>query len=169
MGCANGSTLQSKATDCLDLGNLPIPAQTCHKFEEVNLPLVSVPKLCTYDYTVWFGPTTISVTKNGQTVLTRTKDPTRNFYMVLLHDTVRERPRRPHIEPPATATNAYDITRTAQQLAFLHVSAGYPTRTTFLRAIQHNYFFGWPHLTLPQATQLLQKPVHIAHGHMHII
>ena len=64
-----------------------------------------------------------------------TKDPTRNLYMVPLHDTVKEHPRRPHIEPTVTAANAYDITRTAQQLAFLHVSADFPTCTTFLHAI----------------------------------
>ena len=69
-----------------------------------------------------------------------------------------------------TAANAYDLTLTTQQLvAFLHARAGYPTRTTFLCAIQRNYFLGWPHLTLPQAARLLQKSVHTVNGHMHMI
>ena len=127
--------MQSKATDCLALCNLPPTARTCHKFYEAHLPLLSVPKLCVYGCKVQFGPTTVNVTNNEQFVLTGTKDPTRNLYTVPLHDTVKEHPRRPHIEPTVTAANAYDITRTAQQLAFLHASAGYPTRTTFCCAI----------------------------------
>ena len=51
----------------------------------------------------------------------------------------------------AAAGNAYDLTRTMQQLTFLHASAGYPTQTTFLRAIRPKYFLGWPHLTLRRA------------------
>ena len=134
--------MQSKAIDCLDLCNLPITAQTCHKFEEVHLPLASVPKLCAHGCKVHFVPTTVHVTKNGQTILTGTKDPSRNLYMVLLHDTVKERPHQTRIAPSATAANAYELTQTAQQLAFLHASAGYPTRTTFLCAILRNYFLG---------------------------
>ena len=66
VGCANGSTMQSKATDCLALHNLPLTAQTCHKFdEEVHLPLVSVPKLCAHGCKVQFGPATVDVTNNG--------------------------------------------------------------------------------------------------------
>ena len=168
VGCANGSTMQSKATDCLDPGNLPIPARTCHKFKEVHLPLVSVPKLCAHGCKVHFGPTAIHITKNEQVLLSGTKDPTHNLCMVPLHDTMTGWPRCPHIVPPATAANAYNLTRTTQQLAFLYASTGYPTRTTFLRAIHCNYFPRWPHLTLLRAARLLQKSVHTANGHIHM-
>ena len=56
-----------------------------------------------------------------------------------------------------------------QQLAFLHASTGYPTRTTFLRAICCTYFLGWPHLMLPRAARLLQKSVHLAKRHMRML
>ena len=142
VGCANGSTMQFKATDCLDLGNLPCEACTCHKFEEVHLPLALVPKLCAHGCTVHFGPAAVHVTKNGQVILSGTKDPARNLHMVPLQDTIKSQPRHPNIVTSATAANAYDLTRTTQQLAFLHASAGYPTRTTFLRAICRNFFLG---------------------------
>ena len=45
VGCANGGTMQAKATDCLNLRNLPHEARTCHKFDEVHLPFVSVPRM----------------------------------------------------------------------------------------------------------------------------
>ena len=81
--------MQSKATDCVDLGNLPITAQTCHKFEEVHLPLLSIPKLCAHGCKVHFGQAAVHVTKNGKLILAGTKDPTRNLYMVLLYDTMK--------------------------------------------------------------------------------
>ena len=45
---ANGNAMQSKATDCLALSNLPSTAQTCYKVDEVDLPLVSITKLCAH-------------------------------------------------------------------------------------------------------------------------
>ena len=75
VGCANDNTMQATVTDCLNLRDLPCEARTCHKLDKVNLPLVSVPKLCAHGCTVHFGPATVQVTKNGQVILTGTKDP----------------------------------------------------------------------------------------------
>ena len=141
--------MQAKTTDCLNLGNLPREARTCHKFDKVHLPLVC--PCCT----VHFDPAAVHVTKNGQVILSGTIDPTRNLYMVPLHGTMKSQPRRPNMVPQATVATACDLTRTTQHLTFLHVSTRYPTWTTFLRAIRCNYFLGWPHLTLPRAARLL--------------
>ena len=111
VGCANGSTMQATETDCLNLRDLPREARPCHKFDEVHLPFVSVPKLCAHGCIVHFGPTTAHVTKNGQVILSGTKDPACNLYMVPLHDTMKSHPHRPSIVPQATAANAYDLTR----------------------------------------------------------
>ena len=35
VGCANGSIMESKATDMLDLPSLPEEARSCHKFHEI--------------------------------------------------------------------------------------------------------------------------------------
>ena len=102
--------MQAKATYCLNLGDLPQEARTCHKFDEVHLPLVSVPKLCAHGCTAHFSPTTMHVNKNGQVILSRTKDPARNLYMVPLHDTMKSHPHRPNMVPQATAANAYALT-----------------------------------------------------------
>ena len=111
----------------------------------------------------------MNVTKNGQVILTGTKGPTRNLYMVSLHDTIANQQNWPPTVTQATAGSAYDFTQTMQQLAFLHDSAGYPTHSTFLRAIHWNYYLGWPHLTLQRAAPLLQKSVHTANGHVHML
>ena len=162
--------MKATATDSLTLSQLPTKARTCHKFDEIHLPLVSVPKLCANGCTVHFGDTTVNVTKDGQVILTGTKDPTRNLYMVPLRDGIGPpTPRFPLTGPSTTATNAYTIPSTVQQLAFLHACAGYPTRTTFLRAIRRNYLLGWPQLTLQKATRLLLKSVHTTNGHLHML
>ena len=96
--------MQAKAADCLNLSNLPHEARTCHKFDEVYLPLVSVPKLCAHGYIIHFDPATVHVTKNGQVILSRIKDPTHN--MVPLHDTMKSQPRHSIMVPQATAANA---------------------------------------------------------------
>ena len=75
LGCANGSTIQSKVTYCLALSKLPSKARMCHKFVEVNLPLVLVPKLCTHGCIVNFGHNMITGTKDGEHQLINTRDP----------------------------------------------------------------------------------------------
>ena len=108
-----------------------------------------MPKLCANGCTVHFGPTTVNVSKDGKVILTGTKDSTRNLYMVPLHDDTVPTPQKwPPSVPSATAGNAYELTSAMQQLAFIHASAGYPTRSTFLRAICRNSFIGWLLLTL---------------------
>ena len=128
--------------------SLPQEARTCHKFDDMHLPLVPVPKLCAHGCTVYFGPATVNVTKNGRVILTGTKAPGRNLYMVPLHDSITTPQTGPPTNTHATAGSAYDLTSTMQHLTFLHASAGYPTRTTFLSAIRRNFFLGWPHLTI---------------------
>ena len=136
----NGSTIQSKATDCLVLNSLPDNARACHKFDEVHLPLISVPTICAHGCKVNFGPTTVTVTQDGQQLLTGTRDPKHNLHMVLLHDSAHPllTSVHSHSNYMATATTAYEITRTAQQIVFLHANVRYPTGRTFLQTIQWN-------------------------------
>eukprot|EP00536_Pseudo-nitzschia_multiseries_P018879 jgi/Psemu1/57773/gm1.57773_g len=61
VGCANGSKMLSTATDLLDLPRLPLEARGCHKFDEVELPLVSVPKLCITGCHVEFSKDDVTV------------------------------------------------------------------------------------------------------------
>eukprot|EP00536_Pseudo-nitzschia_multiseries_P006868 jgi/Psemu1/16321/gm1.16321_g len=76
----------STATDLLDLPRLPLEARGCHKFDEVELPLVSVPKLCSTGCHVEFSKDDVTVIGPTQhVILTGQRDPLRNLYMVPLH------------------------------------------------------------------------------------
>ena len=113
---------------------------TCHarhvlvtSLKRSTCPSYPVPKLCAHGRTIHFGLAAVHVTKDGQVILSGTKDPTRILCMVPLYDTMKDQPHRPHIVLPTTASNAYDLTKTTQQVVFLHASTGYPTRTIQLR------------------------------------
>eukprot|EP00536_Pseudo-nitzschia_multiseries_P016932 jgi/Psemu1/48510/gm1.48510_g len=71
VGCANGSKMLSTATDLLDLPRLPLEAQGCHKFDEVELPLVSVPKLCRTGCHVEFSKDDVTESVHGSPPSTR--------------------------------------------------------------------------------------------------
>ena len=83
VGCANGSHMQATATDTLDLPQLPVTVWGCHKFKDISLPLISVPKLCRARCKVNFHQNTVTTTDNrGTEPITGERDPTRNLYMI---------------------------------------------------------------------------------------
>ena len=75
VGCANGSEMQATATDILSLPQLPIAARGCHKFNEISLPLISVPKLCQAGCQVNFGTNKVDITTSNETHLMTGTNP----------------------------------------------------------------------------------------------
>jgi len=59
VSCANGSYMEAVATDALALPQLPQQARACHKFNDIRIPLISVPKLCEAGCTVDFQQNTV--------------------------------------------------------------------------------------------------------------
>ena len=85
--CANDTTMRSVATDKLNLQSLPAAARTCHKFEHMPTPLLSVKTFCDNDLDVLFQRNKVTVTNaGGSTVLEGELDPTTDLYMVPLND-----------------------------------------------------------------------------------
>eukprot|EP00536_Pseudo-nitzschia_multiseries_P017617 jgi/Psemu1/51768/gm1.51768_g len=122
VGCANGSKMRSTATDLLDLPRLPLKARGCHKFNEVELPLVSVPKLCSTGCHVEFSKDNVTVIgPTQQVILTGQRDPLRNLYMVPLHqpDPPKGTAKSPRVTDPPRKTNTNP---TAAQPAIKSVS-----------------------------------------------
>ena len=52
VGCANGTIMEARATDILNIPTLPETSRVCHKFNEIELPLVSGKKLADAGCTV---------------------------------------------------------------------------------------------------------------------
>eukprot|EP00532_Pseudo-nitzschia_australis_P007412 CAMPEP_0168164686 /NCGR_PEP_ID=MMETSP0139_2-20121125/1074_1 /TAXON_ID=44445 /ORGANISM="Pseudo-nitzschia australis, Strain 10249 10 AB" /LENGTH=122 /DNA_ID=CAMNT_0008081729 /DNA_START=152 /DNA_END=517 /DNA_ORIENTATION=- len=84
VGCANGTHMQATATDVLAIPQLPTAARSCHKFKDMHIPLISVPKLCQAGCKVNFSKDKVDVTSSsGEHLhLTGLRDITRNLYTV---------------------------------------------------------------------------------------
>ena len=50
--------------------------------------------------------------------------------------------------PEHAINSAYELTRSAQLVRYLHACAGYPTKETWLKAIQAGNYLLWPGLTI---------------------
>ena len=82
--------MTSIATDQLNAPNLPLVARRTHLFKEINVPLLSVNKLCAGDLAVLFygpnatvfKPTQPTIFIDGEPVLYGTLDKTTELYLV---------------------------------------------------------------------------------------
>eukprot|EP00536_Pseudo-nitzschia_multiseries_P003803 jgi/Psemu1/8562/gm1.8562_g len=188
----------------LDLHQLPAKARGCHKFKEVDLPLVSVPKLCNHGYQVTFTRDNVEVLGPAKnTVLEGVRDPLRNLYMVPLHSEpaslappwcpllflqysqLPALSRRRQLQqgllpyPQKTKTykfklhvgagGAYQIQAVPKLLNFYHAAVGYPTKATWVSAIDQRSFATWPGLTVQQGNQYLEDLEETTMSHMQLI
>eukprot|EP00532_Pseudo-nitzschia_australis_P017454 CAMPEP_0168248694 /NCGR_PEP_ID=MMETSP0141_2-20121125/1593_1 /TAXON_ID=44445 /ORGANISM="Pseudo-nitzschia australis, Strain 10249 10 AB" /LENGTH=127 /DNA_ID=CAMNT_0008184615 /DNA_START=96 /DNA_END=479 /DNA_ORIENTATION=- len=79
VGYANGSYMRAVATDSLAIPQLPPQARTCHKFNDISIPLISLPKFCEAGRTVAFQQNQVTINdKQGTTLITGHRDPYRN-------------------------------------------------------------------------------------------
>ena len=167
VGCANGSYMQAVATDALALPQLPRQARACHKFNDIRIPLISVPKLCEAGCTVDFQHDTVTITnKQGAPLVTGRRDPYRNLYMI---DIPTGTPSPPIANVMASAGNAYTIRPMKKVMQYLHATAGFPPLKIFIAAIERNAYLTWPGLSKCNATKLLEPSPNTAMGHLHMI
>jgi hypothetical protein len=185
-GAVEGSCMQSKATDKLDLSILPLP---CDKFNEISMPLVGVRPIVEAGNTVTFDSTKAAIqnTQTGKTILEAHYDPKRRLYMMPLHDkdlqTNSHRALRLDTQAAAdlrglangiTQNTAYKLTAYETDIIpnlikYLHAAAGYPNKRTWVRAIKRNFYAGWPGLTAKWVLRHLGPNEHTTNGHMRLV
>ena len=178
--------MRAKATDRLDLSALPLP---CDKFDEITTPLVGVRPVVELGHTVLFDDTkaTISNKATGATVLEAHYDPTQRLYMMPIHDKdLAANDARAITTPAHSRTDihtlayglklhkaykmtAYETDIIPNLIKYLHASAGYPAKRTWVRAIKMNYYAGWPGLTVKRVLRHLGPCEHTTNGHMKLI
>jgi len=73
------------------------------------------------------------------------------------------------ISDRAYGGTAYEPKGMAKHIAFLHAAAGYPTKTTWIKAIDNNNYLGWPGLTAQRVRRFLTVPEETVYGHLHMI
>jgi hypothetical protein len=65
-----------------------------------------------------------------------------------------------------TACSAYEEQAVPALIRYLHACAGYPTKATWIKAINAGYYITWPGLTAARVRQFLPKSEETAAGHM---
>jgi len=116
--------MQATATGVVAIPQLPKTARGCHKFKDIHLPLISVPKLCQAGCNVNFSKSKVDVTSHsGEYLITGVMDPTRNLYVFPIPDHASE--TQAIVPSMHTAANAYVIETTKAFLQYLHATAGF--------------------------------------------
>ena len=67
----------------------------------------------------------------------------------------------------ANAAAGYTPRAIPDLINYYHAAAGYPIKTTWLRAIKKGYYIGWPGLTADRVQTHLRPKIETALGHMH--
>ena len=133
----NGNHIQSISTTNIPWPNLPSTATKAHILPELNPhSLVSIGVLCDHNCTATFDKHAVTIHHHNQPLLTGPRLPKGLWSLPLPHD--------------RTKHHAYTLftPKTQQQLVqWLHAAAFSPSPSTFLDAIQRNFFATWPGLT----------------------
>ena len=176
--CANNSIIKSSATDLLDLKQLTMKSRISNKFHEIQMPLISVKRLCDSDLEVHFKAKQVTVTDQlgTTTVLAGALDPKTELYMIHLHDQPSpvNSVALPGGDTSSTQQNkqsrcAYTIKTVPALINFYHISLGAPPISTWIKAINLGWFTSWPALTADRVREHCSKKPETAMGHQHTI
>ena len=133
----NGHHIQSSGTTNIDWPTLPNTATKAHIIPELYPhSLVSIGVLCDHDCTATFNKHAVTIHRHNQPTLTGPRLPNVLWSLPLQHDQTQHH------------ANALFTPKTQQQLVhWLHAATFSPSPSTFLDAIQCNFFATWPGLT----------------------
>ena len=178
---ANDTIMASIATDQLNAPKLPAIARDTHLFKEINIPLLSVNKLCAGDLAVLFHgpnatvfkPTQSTISIDGEPILFGTLDKSTELYMV---DIAGNDPN-PSKLPGGNITkrtyqqsfhkaNSVTVKTIPKLINFYHMTMGAPPITTWLNAINKGWFTSFPGLASSRFRQYCTNKIETSKGHM---
>ena len=152
----NGNHIQSSGTTNITWPSLPSTATKAHIIPEPNPhSLVSIGILCDHNCTAAFDKHAVTIHRHNQPILTGPRLPNGLWTLPLPQD--------------QTKHHAYTLftPKTQQQLVqWLHAAAFSPRPSTFLDAIQRNFFATWPGLTANIVRRHLTKNDATVKGHL---
>ena len=143
----NGQHIQSVGTTNINWPTLSSTATKAHIHPDLNPhSLVSIGVLCDHDCTATFNKHAVTIHRHNQPVLTGPRLPNGLWSLPLQPDQTRHH------------ANTLFTPQTQQKLVqWLHAAAFSPSTSTFLDAIQRNFFATWPGLT-PDIVQRYLPP-----------
>ena len=128
--------------------------------------LISMSKLCNDECTVAFTATDVSVTKNNNIIWTGARDPDTKLWTLPLITNAQDAQPNERTSPTMSVNSVFEITSIKNKLLYLHACAGYPTKSTWLKAVRKGYFKSWPVLTHDLIARYLTEQVPKIKGHL---
>ena len=152
----NGQQIQSIGTTNIDWPTLPSTATKAHILPDLNPhSLVSIGVLCDHDCTATFNKHAVTIHRHNQPILTGLRLPN-GLWSLPLHPTNTQH-----------QANTLFTPQTQQKLVqWLHAAAFSPSTSTFIDAIQRNFFATWPGLTPDIVRRYLPQSDATVKGHL---
>ena len=152
----NGQHIQSIGTTNIDWPTLPSTATKAHILPDLNPhSLVSIGVLCDHDCTATFNKHAVTIHRHNQRILTGPRLPNGLWSLPL------------HPDQTQHHANTLFTPQTQQKLVqWLHAAAFSPSTSTFLDAIQRNFFATWPGLTPDIVRRYLPPSEATVKGHL---
>ena len=158
VGTATGApNLSSARADSL-LTQLPPKAREGgHIMPSFKHNLMGLGPICDADCTVTFSKTTVTIfDPRGQPIGTGWREPKRSrLWRISLLPEAHDIPTAPDDAESSSlqAFSAYDLPSVQALVHYLHAAAGFPVKSTWLKAIKAGNFATWPGLTYNNAAK----------------
>ena len=181
VGMPNGKT--ERAGEKLIMNNgLRAPANTADAIPSIRQTLVSGSKVADAGYVTVFDPDEVNVYEaedvtikaDAQPVLTGWRDEASGLWRVPLKAQVDNINTDTVLLPEAEsqrimneiAANVHDLPSTERVIRYLHAACGFPTKPTWLQAIQANFYPTWPMLNSKNVNKYFPESEETVKGHM---
>ena len=150
----DGHLISCIGTTSINWTGLPHSATQAHVIPKLNPhSLISIGVLCNHNCTVIFNKHNVTITCNNYRILHGTRLPN-GLWSLPLHS-------------PKPQANALIPANTQKDLVqWLHAAAFSPSISTFLDAVECNFFTTWPNLTPQIIRRHLHTPIASVKGHL---
>ena len=150
----DGHYINSTGTTSIDWPDLPPTARTAHVLPQLDpLSLVSIGVLCDHDCIATFDKKSVQIHRHNKQILHGIRLPNGLWSLPLYS--------------PQEQANALFPEQTQRDLIqWLHAAAFSPSISTFLEAVEQNFFVTWPNLTPKVIRRYLKPSVATVKGHL---
>jgi hypothetical protein len=148
--------MKSNITTSLDHPHLSNTATTAHVFPEIKKSLISIAKFCDDGCTCTFGDKKLEIRKNNKLIITGRRNNISGLWEIPLP-----------LKLPEEINNVYEMKKVNELIKYHHKTCFSPVKSTWIRAIEDNFFMKWPGLTKQRVNSHLEKSEATVKGHLH--
>ena len=138
----NGATLQNTHECYLNIPQLAPSARLARIFPGIQNSLLSLGQLCDGGCEIFLDKNTVQIKLNEKVIMTGNRNHNNKLWEVNLDKTSNAQSPEPN-----QLNNVFKISSIQSSINYLHAACFYPTKTTWIKAINAGFFASWPKLT----------------------